>query len=106
MSVTEIRLHGLPFANAFKEIRDLVNEAMFITDLQTRHPPLAHVRMVSVRDVDRTPAADDALVAVVEVFEAMQVVQVPLDRSVLAVDLEGVKRLMATGVARRFEESQ
>ena len=62
--------------------------------------------MVAVGDVDRPPAAEDALVAVVEVFEPVQVVQVPLERRFLAVDLERVERLVAAGIAGRLEEAE
>jgi hypothetical protein len=51
----------------------------------------------------RPPAADDRIVAVVEVAQPVQVVQVPGDRGVLAVDLERVERLVAAGVAGGFE---
>src|SRR5438128_11469122 len=59
-----------------------------------------------VGDVNRAPAAEPAFVLVIEVLEAVQVVQVPLDRGVLAVDLEGVEGLVAAGVARRFKEAE
>ena len=55
--------------------------------------------------IERQPRSY-ALVAVVEVLQPVQVVQVPVDRGVLAVDLEGVERLVAAGVARRFERGQ
>ena len=45
-------------------------------------------------------------VAVVEILQAVQVVQVPEDGGVLAVDLEGVERLVAAGVAGGFERGQ
>ena len=55
--------------------------------------------------IDRQPRSD-ALVAVVEVLEPVQVVEVPLDRGLLAVDLEGVEGLVAAGVAGRLEEAE
>ena len=39
----------------------------------------------------------------IEVRQAVQIVQVPGDRGVLAVDLQGVERLVAAGVAGRLE---
>ncbi len=42
----------------------------------------------------------------VEVLQAVQVVQVPVDRGMLAVDLERVERLVAAGVAGRFEQPE
>ena len=50
---------------------------MLVADLQARHPPVLHVGMVAVGDVNAPPAADVPLVAVVEVLEPVQVVQVP-----------------------------
>ena len=67
---------------------------------------MLHVRHVAVGDVDRSPAADQRIVAVVEVLQPVQVVQVPLERGLLAVDLEGVERLVPAGVAGRFEEPE
>ena len=55
--------------------------------------------------MDRQPRSD-AFVAVIEVLEAVQVVQVPEDGGVFAVDLEGVERLVAAGVAGGFERGQ
>ena len=62
--------------------------------------------MVAIGDVKRAPAADAALVAVIEILQAVQVVQVPGDRGVLAVDFEGVERLVAAGVAGGLETGQ
>ena len=50
--------------------------------------------------------ASMVLVAMLEVFQAPQIVEVPADRGVLAVDLEGVQGLVASGVAGRFEVAQ
>ena len=44
-----------------------------------------------------------AFVLVVEVLQAVQVVQVPEDAGLFAVDLEGVLGLVAAGVAGGFE---
>ena len=40
-----------------KKIGDLVNEGVFVADLQSRNPPVLHVRMVAVGDVNALPAA-------------------------------------------------
>ena len=82
-----------------QEVGHLVNKGVLVADLQARHPPVLHVGLVAVGDVDRPPAAQLALVAVVEVLQAVQVVQIPLERGLLAVDLQRVKRLVATRVA-------
>ena len=47
-----------------------------------------------------------AFVAMIEPLQAMQIVQVPARRRVLAVDLERVERLVAARVARRLEQRQ
>jgi len=85
---------------AFQEILDLVHKAMLVTNLQSCHPPVAHVRMVAVSHVNRPPAAHVTFNPVIEVFEPMQVVQVPFDRRVFAVDFERVESFMAAGVTR------
>src|SRR6185437_17154656 len=62
--------------------------------------------MVDVGDMDRAPAAQPAFVAMIEKGKAMQVVQVPGDRSVLAIDFERIKRLVAARVAGRLKGCQ
>src|SRR5215469_6080653 len=47
-----------------KEIGTLVNEGVFVADLQSRNPPVFHVWMVSVGDVNTLPPAQVALIAV------------------------------------------
>ena len=76
-----------------------MDEAVFVTDLQARYPPVLHVWVIAIAHVDRTPAAHLAFVAVVEVLEAMQIVQVPEDRCVFAINFEGVERFVAARVA-------
>ena len=50
---------------------------MLVADLKPWHPPVLHVRMVAVGNVDAAPSARAPLVAMVEPLQAMQVVQVP-----------------------------
>ena len=59
--------------------------------------------MLAIGDVQAAPSAQLAFVAMIEVLQPMQVVQVPHDRRVLAVDLERVQRLVSARVARRLE---
>ena len=59
--------------------------------------------MIAVGDVNRAPAPQPPLVAVIEELQAMQIVQIPGNRSVLAVDLERVGRLVPARIARRLE---
>src|SRR5262245_11510025 len=60
--------------------------------------------MLAVGDVNAAPAAERPLGPVIEPLQSMQIVQVPLDRSLLAVDLESVEGLVAAGIARGFEQ--
>ena len=94
---------GLPLPSPCEEIGDLMDEGVLVADLQARHPPVLHVGMIAVGDVERAPAAQPALVAVIEILQPVQIVQIPGDRGVLAVDLERVERLVAAGVAGRLE---
>jgi len=86
-----------------------MDKRVLVADLQARHPPLVHVGVVGaiVGHVDRLPAARSTFAfLIVEDLEPMQVVQVPGDRHVLAVDLEGVQGLVPASVAGRFERRQ
>src|SRR5206468_2019898 len=47
-----------------------------------------------------------AFILVVEVLQAMEVVQIPRDARVLAVDLESVKRLVPARVSRALERGE
>ena len=89
--------------NTFQKICYLMDERMFVTDLQPRHPPFAHVRMLAIADVDAAPTAQRAFGAVIEPLQPVQIVQIPLDRGLLAVDLERIQRLVAAGIARALE---
>src|SRR5450631_3050550 len=76
-----------------------MNEGVLVSDLQTRYPPMLHIRLIAVRYVDTPPSAQLALIAMIEELDAMQIVQVPLGGCILAVDFERVKRLMPARVA-------
>src|SRR5262249_24566206 len=77
---------GLTGGEVLEEVGHVVHEGVLVANLEARHPPVLHVGLVAVGNVDRPPAADDRVVAVVEVLESVQVVQVPLERGLLAVD--------------------
>ena len=47
-----------------------------------------------------------AVVAIVEVFEPVEVVQVPLEGAFFAVDLQRVEGLVAAGIAGRLEQAE
>src|SRR5437868_1429272 len=62
--------------------------------------------MIAVGDVDAAPAADDALVTMIEILQPVQVVQVPFDRGMFTVDLERIERLVAAGIPSRLEQAE
>ncbi|MPN37004.1 hypothetical protein SDC9_184516 [bioreactor metagenome] len=39
---------------------------MLVADLQPRHPPLVHIGMFTITDVDAAPATEAAFVLVIE----------------------------------------
>src|SRR5208282_2398366 len=90
----------------FQKVGHLVGETVFVANLKSRHPPMAHVGVVAVRNVDGAPASSRPLVAVVEVLKTMQIVQVPGYRGVFAVDFKSVESLVAAGIAGRLESGQ
>ena len=97
---------SLPLRIRLEEVGDLVHEGVLVTDRQPRHPPLAHVGMVAVGDVHALPAPHRPRVLVVEDLQPVEVVQVPLQAHVLAVDLERVEGLVAAGIPRALEEAE
>ena len=50
---------------AGEEVGDLMDEGMFVADLQARNPPVAHIGMVAVGDVNRTPTAQPAFISMI-----------------------------------------
>src|ERR1039457_3606646 len=80
-----------------------MNESMFVADLQSGNPPVLHVGVVAIGDVYASPAAQTALVPVIEVLQTVQIVEVPDDGCVLAVDFQGVQGLVPAGVTRGLE---
>jgi len=65
---------GLARGNPFEEICDLMHEAVLIADLKAGYPPLVHVRLVAIRDVDGGLAMHAAFITMVEILEPVQVV--------------------------------
>src|ERR1035438_1316989 len=80
-----------------------MNEGVLVTDLQAGHPPVLHIWMIGVGYVDASPSAQLAFIAVIEEADAMQIVEVPLGGSILAVDFERIKRLVSSSVSRGFK---
>jgi len=55
--IAECRGAGFALGQRIEEIGDVIDEAVFVTDLQARHPVMVHVRMFAagVGDVDAAP---------------------------------------------------
>src|ERR1700687_267537 len=68
----------------------LMDKCVFVSDLQTRHPPMLHIRMITVGDVDRAPTTKSSLVAMIEILQSVKILKVPNDRRIFSVDLESV----------------
>src|SRR5260370_8713156 len=66
-AVPERGCGGLSRAQRRQEIGGLVDERVLISDLQTRHPPMRHIRMVAVRDVEASPAPHTTLTPRLEI---------------------------------------
>ena len=69
--------NGFAFFVTCQKIGHLMDEAVFVANLQTGHPPMVHVGMVAIGDVNRSPAAQYPFVAMIEVAEPVQIVQIP-----------------------------
>src|SRR5262245_52124754 len=59
-----------------------------------------------IRNMNRSPSPQPAFVTVLEILQAMQIVQVPFQRRLLAIDFKGVEGFVAAGVTRRFKRRQ
>src|SRR5262245_60395489 len=105
-AVAERRRRALACRGGVEEIGELVDERVLVADLQAGHPPVLHIRMIAVGDVDAAPAAQLPLVSMVEPLEPVEIVEIPSRRGVLAVDLERVERLVPARVPRRLEERE
>src|ERR1700733_1719003 len=67
---------------------------------------MLHIRMIAVGDVQAPPAAQLPFILMIVVLQPVQVVQVPGNRSMFAVDLERVESLVPAGIARSLKSSQ
>src|SRR5262245_15195116 len=50
--VAEVRHRRFALRDALEELDELMHETVLVTDLQAGHPPVAHVRMLALADVD------------------------------------------------------
>ena len=57
--------------DALEEIGHLMHETVLVTDLQPGYPPLAHIRMIPIRHVNRPPAAHSPFIAVLKVLQSV-----------------------------------
>ena len=104
--VAEGWVGGLLLGVGLEKVSHLMDEAVLIADRQPRHPPVAHVGMVAVGDVNALPTALRPGVGIVEDLEPMKVFEIPLQAHLLAVDLKGVEGLVAAGVAGALEQAE
>src|SRR5262245_26841078 len=83
-----------------------MNEGMLVSDLQSRDPPALHIWMISICHMDASPATHQPLIAVIEVLDAMEIVEVPKCRSMLSIYFERVERFVAARVSCRFKRRE
>ena len=50
---------------------------MFVSDWQTGHPPVLHIRMVTICYMDASPSAQLAFIPMIEETDAVQIVEIP-----------------------------
>ena len=58
----------LSLADSLQEVRYLVNEGVLVANLEPGDPPVFHVGMIAVGDVHTLPAAESALIAMIEIL--------------------------------------
>src|SRR5580704_6385017 len=56
-TIPEVGRKAAALTGCRKEIRYLVNEGVFVAYLQSRHPPILHVGMIAVSNMNALPAA-------------------------------------------------
>ena len=83
-----------------------MHKGVLVADAQAGHPPLVHVRHVAVGDMHAAPSARGGLVAVIEELQAVEVMQIPADGGVGAVDLQRVQGLVAAGVTGGLKQAE
>jgi len=69
--VAKRRRQGLASYSGDQKLGELMNERMFVPDLQAGHPPVLHIRMITIGDVNAAPAPQLPFVTMVEPLEAM-----------------------------------
>ena len=95
---------GAWVVEALHELDSSVDEGMLVTKAEAGDPPISGVGVVAVRDMDAGPPSGFAGDVVIEVGETVEVVEVPGERLVVAVDFEGFECFVSTGVAGGLED--
>src|SRR6185436_8568955 len=99
-----VRRHVLLVHDAVEQVVDLVDHRVLPPDDVTVGPPVRHEGVVAFADDDLVEALGLLrLLADPEDIELVQVLEVELDRALLAADLEAAVVLPARGEARRLE---
>src|SRR5262249_59170221 len=76
---------------------------MLVPDLQTRYPPMLHIRMLAIGDMHASPATQLPFIAMIEILQAVQIMEIPHGRSVLAIDFQRVQGFVASCITCGFE---
>src|SRR5690625_6581314 len=74
-----------------------MDEGMLITHRQTGNPPFVHVRLITIGHMDISPAAGGGVPTIFKILQTVQILQIPPNGSLLAIDLEGIERFVTTG---------
>src|SRR5258707_8925758 len=83
-----------------------MNKRMLIPNCQSWHPPVGHIRMIAIGDMNGSPAAQRSFILVIEPLQPVQIMQIPSEGALLTIDLKSVKGLVATRVPGRLERRQ
>ena len=60
---------------------------------------LLHIRMITVGQVDGSPSAQLAFIAMIEILNAVKIMQIPHGRGMFAIDFQRVERFVAARIA-------
>src|ERR1700722_776849 len=105
-AIAECWSRGTVAVERKNKIRDLVNERMFVPNLEAWNPPVLHVWMIAIGNVNALPAAQLALIAIVKVIEPVQVMEIPRSGRALAVDFQREEGFVPAGVPCSFKQGE
>ena len=83
-----------------------IDKSVFVTYGAAGHPPLVHVRMIRIPDLNGSPASKRTLIVVIEILQLVRVLQIKVQRTLVAIDLQGVLILAAPGVSGGLKGGQ